>query len=158
MLKLAAYYESLESGTLASTLAEARQHVANLAARRKAEHDFILEQMKEKRKRGRIDMTRDAAAGAREEDAVANRWATMSGAERKLAYSNIAQAKASLAAIRAAPKGTLGTPHQRKQQMLKAQAELAKARAVIPKFQHAGSGAVTRGEVVGVARKGKAPR
>lgn len=40
----------------------------------------------------------------------------------------------------------------------KAQQELAKARAVVPKFQHAGSGAITRGEVVGVARKGKAPR
>ena len=45
-----------------------------------------------------------------------------------------------------------------KQQKEKAQAELAKARAVIPKFQHAGSGAVTRGEVVGVARKATAPR
>jgi hypothetical protein len=34
----------------------------------------------------------------------------------------------------------------------------ASASAVIPRFMHAGSGAVTRGEVVGVARKGKKAR
>ena len=72
MLKLAAFYESLKSGSIASTLREAHQHVANLAQRRKAEHDHIPEQMKEKRKRGRIIMTRDAAPGARKEDAGAN--------------------------------------------------------------------------------------
>jgi hypothetical protein len=158
MLKLAAYYESLESGTLASTLADARQHVTNLATRRKAELDFVFEQQAEKRKRGRISMTRDAAAGARKENDVANHWATMTATERSLAHANVAAAKKALGEINKAPKGALGPPAQRKPQMLKAQAELARARGVIPRFQHAGSGAVTRGEVVGVARAGKKAR
>ena len=158
MLKLAAYYESLESGTLASTLADARQHVTNLATRRKAELDFVFEQQAEKRKRGRISMTRDAAAGARKENDVANHWATMTAAERSLAHANVVAAKKALGEINKAPKGALGPLAQRKPQMLKAQAELARARGVIPRFQHAGSGAVTRGEVVGVARAGKKPR
>ena len=82
----------------------------------------------------------------------------MTAAERKLAHANVVSSQESLKAINKAPKGSFGTPAQRKQAGLKAQAELARARGVTPRFLHAGSGAVSRGEVVGVARKGKKAR
>ena len=154
MLKLAAFYENLESGSLSSTLREARQHVADLAARRKAEHLFILEQMREKRQRGRIAMTRDAVEGARKEDAAAEHWATLTPEERKLAHANVLAAKAALGEINKTHKGAARQGDTK----WKAQRELRNAQAHIPKFLHAGSGAITLGEVVGVARKGRAPR
>ena len=148
LISLAQIYESLEEGgSLASTLTEVNEKVAALKTRRELEYAHHREQMAALREKGTSKMTEDAAAEVRTEDQRAAVWADMSERERSFARQQVVDSKAaaSQAAANKAPAG----------QLKRLREEAERRKNVIPRLAHAGSLAVTRGQVVSASGRGK---